>query len=133
MRLAEDQVKEAYEEIRRLVAERSHYSTTWWIDDRATPADLADRLLAVGLRPAEEPRLEAHGTTGLALVAEPPAVKGVPAREVESVEEWLQAAEIGNDVFGARQRGPDVATDPRAARLRGGRGARRVLIGDNFR
>jgi hypothetical protein len=100
LRLAEDEVETTYEEIRRLVAERNHYNTTWWIDDRATPADLTERLRALGLRPAEEPRLEPHGT-GLALVSEPPAVEGVAAREVESVQEWIQAAEIGNEVFGA--------------------------------
>jgi hypothetical protein len=100
VRLAEDEVEETYEEIRRLVAERNHYNTTWWIDDRATPPDLTERLAALGLRPAEEPRLEPHGTA-LALLVEPPAVGGVTAREVESLDEWIQAAEIGNEVFGA--------------------------------
>jgi len=100
LRLAEDEVEETYGEIRRLVAERKHYNTTWWIDDRATPADLTERLRALGLRFGEEPRLEPHGT-GLALVAKPPAVEGIPAREVETLEEWIQAAEIGNEVFGA--------------------------------
>ena len=100
LRLAADDVERTYEEIRRLVAERKHYNTTWWIDDRAAPVDLTERLIALGLRPAEEPRLEPHGT-GLALVAEPPAVEGATAREVESLEEWIQAAEIGNEVFGA--------------------------------
>jgi hypothetical protein len=95
LRLAEDEVEETLEEIRRLVAERNHYSTTWWIDERATPPNLTERLVALGLRPAEEPRLEPHGT-GLALLAEPPAVEGVTARKVESLEEWTQAAEVGN-------------------------------------
>jgi hypothetical protein len=98
LRLAADEVEGTYEEIRRLVAERNHYNTTWWIDDRATPPDLTERLVALGLRPAEEPRLEPHGT-GLALLAEPPAVEGVTAREVESLEDWIQASEIGNEVF----------------------------------
>ena len=98
LRLAADEVEGTYEEIRRLVAERNHYNTTWWIDDRAAPVDLIERLIALGLRPAEEPRLEPHGT-GLALLAEPPTVEGVTAREVESQEEWIQASEIGNEVF----------------------------------
>ena len=100
LRLAEDEVDETYVEIGRLVAERNHYNTTWWVDDRASPPDLTERLVALGLRPAEEPRLEPHGT-GLALVSEPQAVENATAREVESLEQWIQAAEIGNEVFGA--------------------------------
>jgi hypothetical protein len=110
LRLAEEEVEETYEEIRGLVAERNHYSTTWWVDDRATPADLTERLLSLGLRPAEEPRLEPHGT-GLALVGEPPAVDGVVAREVATLEEWREAADIGNEVF-------DVPASDREAQRR---------------
>lgn len=98
LRLAEDEVEETVEEIRGLVAERNHYSTVWWVDDRATPSDLTEHLVALGLRPAEEPRLEPHGTA-LALLAEPPAVEGVTAREVQTLEEWCEAAEVGNEVF----------------------------------
>lgn len=110
LRLAEDEVEETFGEIRGLVAKRGHFNTTWWIDDRATPAELTERLLALGLRPAEEPRLEPHGT-GLALLAEPPAVEGVLAREVETLEEWNEAGEVGNEVF-------DVPMDDREAQRR---------------
>lgn len=100
LRLAEDEVESTYEEIRGLVADRNHYSTAWWIDDRATPPDLTQRLLALGLRRGEEPRLEPHAT-GLALIVEPPAVEDVTAREVETLEEWSQGGEVANEVFEA--------------------------------
>jgi hypothetical protein len=116
LRLAEDEVEETYEEIGGLVAERNHYNTTWWIDDRATPADLTERLRALGLRPAEEPRLEPHGT-GMALLEEPPGVEGVTARAAETLAEWNLAAEIGNEVFAVPEEDREAQRKTSAARF----------------
>jgi GNAT superfamily N-acetyltransferase len=116
LRLVEDEVEDAYEEIRGLVAARDHYNTTWWVDDRATPPDLTERLLALGLRFGEEPRLEPHGT-GMALLSEPPAVEGIAARVAETIEEWNLAADIGNDVFGIRKQDREVQRKTASARF----------------
>jgi hypothetical protein len=99
LRLDPEEVEWTIAEIQTLIRERNHHSTTWWVDDRATPPDLVERMLALGFKPGEEPRNEPRAT-GLALVEEPPAVDGVDVRPVENVEEWWQAAEIANEVFG---------------------------------
>jgi hypothetical protein len=116
LRLPDDAVEQTYREVRAIVADRKHYNTTWWIDDRATPPDLTERLLALGLRFGEEPRFEPHGT-GMALLKQPPAVEGVTARAAETLEEWNLAAEIGNEIFGVPEEDREAQRKTSAARF----------------
>lgn len=101
VRLADGAVAAGLEEARRLAAEHDHAPPTWWLGESATPAGVRERLLDLGLCPAEPPMQEPE-ITAMALV-EPPrgeAPPGVEARAVESFDEYVAARELEMDVFG---------------------------------
>jgi GNAT superfamily N-acetyltransferase len=101
LRLDPDEVAETLAEVRALVGERGHREAAWWVGSSATPGDLADRLLAHGLRPADDPGWEPHATA-MVLVDEPPlATTGIEARRVETFDEFALANRIAGDAFGA--------------------------------
>jgi GNAT superfamily N-acetyltransferase len=92
---------------------RGHRDLTWWVGDSATPADILDRLPALGVVvDAEEPVL-----TGMVATSPPPGADGVEVRPVETLEDYLAALEIDWDVWGT----------PEAERVE-----RRVLEAERF-
>jgi hypothetical protein len=100
IRLGPDEVESALERVRALARERQRPRVTWWLGNSSTPEDLEERLLAFGLERASMPIHEpVYGA--LALV-HPPAGSsaGVTARQVETYEEFLRAAEIAFVAFG---------------------------------
>lgn len=100
IRLGPEEVEEALAQVRTLARERKRPRVTWWIGDSATPHDLEERLLALELEHAAMPIHEPlYGA--LALV-HPPAgsSEGVVARQIESYEEFLTAADIAHEAFG---------------------------------
>jgi hypothetical protein len=89
-----DDVEPLVQEVRRLVP--SAKSLTWWIGPSARPHDLADRLLALGLRTPDT------GATlhALALTTAPPAgPPGIEVTKVESYDDQLEAVEVMWDAF----------------------------------
>jgi GNAT superfamily N-acetyltransferase len=100
IRLEPEGVEDALEEVRALARERGRPRVTWWIGDSATPADVEERLLALGLELAAMPIHEpVYGA--LALVEAPSgSSEGVVARQIESYEEFLTSAEISHEAFG---------------------------------
>jgi hypothetical protein len=95
LRLGPDEVEAALGEVRALVpAEKTQ---TWWLDADATPADLDERLVALGLqRPAD------GGDVVHALVCtDEPATgpAGVSVRTVETFDEHLAATELQWELF----------------------------------
>ncbi len=60
----------------------------WWAGWSATPGDLAERLLALGLVPGDPPLLAA-----MTLRREPPAEPSVDVRRIETLAEQLEALE----------------------------------------
>ncbi|HEY6017031.1 MAG TPA: hypothetical protein VIU16_09615, partial [Gaiellaceae bacterium] len=98
LRLTAGEVEAAVAEVRALTA-GEEWPTGWWIGESATPDDLAERLLALGMRRATDPTWEPVGTA-MAAVTPPPAASGVEARRVESYEEFAAASEIGWEAFG---------------------------------
>lgn len=77
----------------------------WWAGWHATPADLPERLLALGFEADdEEPVL-----TGMTCAVEPPAAPGVEVRAIGSLEEQLEALEVDWAVW-------DVSPEERALR-----------------
>ena len=74
---------------------RRHREVTWWVGDSATPADLAEQLLELGVVvDDEEPVL-----TGMTATAAPPAPEGIEVRGVESRDDYLAALEIDWEVW----------------------------------
>jgi hypothetical protein len=87
---------ETIAEIRALTHERKRAPRVdWWVGSSATPEDLAERLVALGLT------RERELTAAMVCVEEPPAVEGVVARPVETLEEYSEAQRIGHVAFGA--------------------------------
>jgi hypothetical protein len=84
-------------EVRALVRTHGKPGCTWEVGSSATPHDLVDRLLVLGMERDGEPI-----ATGMVLDREPrwPAVSGVTARRVESVDEMETAARIAGTAFG---------------------------------
>jgi GNAT superfamily N-acetyltransferase len=100
LRLSEENVETALASVRALANERNRPFATWWIGDSATPADLDQRLLGLGLQPSELPVAEPR-YAALALVRPPAGPAGdIAARRVESFEEFAEATDIAQDVFG---------------------------------
>ncbi len=98
LRLPDLGVEEAVAEIRGIVRSHGRSACTWEIGGSATPADLRERLLALGCVPDREPY-----AVGMALRAEPvwsPA-SGVTARRVETLDEMRTAIRIAAAGFDA--------------------------------
>jgi hypothetical protein len=94
-RLAVDQVEATVEEVRGLLRERGRKSTQWEVGSKATPADLVDRLLALGMVRDKEPFAAAL------VLTQPPtsAPSGVVARRVETFAEYVTANEVQMKAF----------------------------------
>lgn len=105
-RLSAEDVEDARVEIRAWFAERGRSAYAWEIGSSATPSDLADRLLELGLVEDEEPI-----QMGMALTSPPaePAPAGIDVRRAESPEERHLAAEIASKVFGTPLQGQPPA------------------------
>lgn len=95
-------VEEAVAWTRAESRRREHRDLTWWVGGSATPSDVVEQLLALGLHVDEdEPRL-----TGLVSTAAPPGVPGVEVRRIETLDEYLAALEVDWEVWktGAAER-----------------------------
>lgn len=96
LRLDPDGVPDAVHEVREVFASRGRQACTWEVGDSATPADLAERLTAVGMRPDDEPL-----AVGMVLDEPPPRPEtDLHVRPVETVEDALAATEIQIECFG---------------------------------
>ncbi|MGH2995934.1 MAG: hypothetical protein ACRDON_06140 [Gaiellaceae bacterium] len=96
LRLAPGSVATTVDEIRALVRKRGGRGLTWEVGTPATPPDLADRLLALGMVPAREPVAVA-----MALREAPsPAPAGVTVFRVETVDAFRTYVSITHEVFG---------------------------------
>lgn len=103
VRLEPETVAETLAEIRALVAEHGHREAMWWVGPSATPSDVVDLLRSHGLVPDERPGSEPHAAS-LVLDKEPPAVDGVVARRVASLEEFKLGNTITAEAFDAPMR-----------------------------
>jgi hypothetical protein len=103
-RLQADEVEEVRAELHKILRKRGRTGLTWEIGTHATPGDLTDRLLALGLVDDEPTPL----AVGMVLTDPPPASPpGVEVRRAETAEERLASARIAAIAFG----GP-VPTEP---------------------
>lgn len=109
-RLRLGDVEEAVAWVRAETRRRGAGRLEWWVGWTATPPNIAERLVELGLVPDdEEPTL-----TGMTCETEPPAAPHVDVRPIETLEQYLAAVEVDWDVWGL---GPDERAD-RAGRER---------------
>jgi hypothetical protein len=90
LRLRPEEVEETVAEIRART--EGVGTVTWSVGSSATPADLPERLRALGLGDPEPPLDPV--VAALALAVEPPAVDGVEVRTVESFDDFLAGLAI---------------------------------------
>jgi Fe2+ transport system protein FeoA len=92
----DDDLKGTVAEIRAMLDERGRMERTWEIGSSATPPDLTERLLAMGMVPDREPY-----AVGMVLDAPPdPGPAGVEVRRVSSKEDFVAATRIAMESFG---------------------------------
>ncbi len=118
IRLEPDQVARAVEEVRALLRARGLDEVSWWVGERSTPGDLAERLEQLGLEPEDPP-----GLTTLAIARPPAGEPTVEVRRVESLEDYLTALEIDWASF-------DVPAGERAERRIAARLAWPLIVAD---
>jgi len=96
-RLREDEIEPVREEIHSILRARGRTVCTWEIGSSATPADLVERLLDLGLVD-DEPTPVAVGMVLTESPADPPA--DVEVRRATTTEEHVAAARIAAVAFG---------------------------------
>jgi GNAT superfamily N-acetyltransferase len=97
-RMRADEVEGVRADIHRLLRARGRTSCTWEVGTHATPADLVERLLSLGLVDDDPIPL----AVGMVLTDEPLAAPAaVEVREVSTDEERLASARIAAVAFGS--------------------------------
>ncbi|HEY0416581.1 MAG TPA: GNAT family N-acetyltransferase [Gaiellaceae bacterium] len=89
------EVEEAVAWVREAARERALDGLDWWVGWSATPADLAGRLLALGLVP--DPTEQT--LTGMTCETPPPEAPDVDVRRIETLEQQLAALEVDWEVW----------------------------------
>lgn len=94
-RLEGDEVESMVAEVRDLLGRLERPSSTWEVGDSATPADLTERLQALGMVPDREPL-----AVGMVLTEAPaPAPPEIEVVRVETVEDYLAAVGVMHEAF----------------------------------
>jgi Fe2+ transport system protein FeoA len=109
-RLHADEIEEVRAELHEIILGRGRTGLTWEVGTHATPDNLTDRLLALGLVD-DKPTPLAIGM----VLTEPPAQAptDVEVRRAETAEEHLAAAKIAAIAFGGPEPNEaDVPDDP---------------------
>jgi hypothetical protein len=104
LRLREDELADAIADADAFMHETGIGRTSWWLTERSTPGEEA--FLAAGLQRREGDYLHA----AMVLTREPPAVEGIEARQVETLEEYAESRRLALDAFAnPNQRNPSEA------------------------
>lgn len=112
LRLQPDAIEATVEEVHALLSERGRDTCTWEVTTSATPADLRERLLTLGMVPDREPYAVA-----MVLDTEPPrGPAGVEARPVHTFDEYCAADDVQIRAF---EDSPQQESEYRALREQG--------------
>jgi hypothetical protein len=95
IRLREGDVEDALETARSLGRVHGCVRASWWLSEHSTPADLEEALIALGLRRVEGD----YELDGMCLAVQPPAVEGIEARRVRTLDEYVQARTLQFEAF----------------------------------
>lgn len=97
-RIPETGVERVVDSVRRLLsAERR--KAVWFVPDAASPAGLVQRLLALGMKPAADPR----SARLVCVHPPPPGPDDVVARPVATFEEYLATRLVAADTLGLNE------------------------------
>jgi hypothetical protein len=94
LRLSPERVEPALAEVRSRLAGLGLDECSWWVGELSEPADLVERLDALGLGPDDPPAL-----TTLTLGEAPAGEPTVETRRVETLADQLVALELDWEVF----------------------------------
>jgi hypothetical protein len=92
IRLAEDELDVALADVDAFLAETDTKIASWWLTERSTPDE--DAFVRAGLTRNEDDYLHA----AMLLTRAPPASE-IEAREVKSLDEYVEARRLARDVF----------------------------------
>ncbi len=95
-----DDVPAALEDARALLQSRGRDRAVWFVTPSSRPVGLLERLQECGLEIADEPPWELRYASMALLEPPEPGPDDVVARPVATFEEYLQAAQLDEDVFG---------------------------------
>lgn len=118
IRLEQGDLEDAVADVRELLAARGLDEVTWWVGERSTPADVGERLVALGLTPDDPEQM-----TTLAIETEPAGAPQVAVRKVERLEDYLTALEIDWAAF-------DLPAEQRQERRAAARAAWPLIVAD---
>jgi GNAT superfamily N-acetyltransferase len=95
LRLTPDTVAETVDEVHAILRERGRGACSWEVGSAATPPDIRDRLLALGMSPDRDPHAIAM------VLMEPPAQTAgeVDARPIATLEEYVAAERVARIAF----------------------------------
>ena len=111
-RLGAGAVPDAVQAARAWFRDRGRAHFGWAVADTATPADLGERLLDLGLQATERDSVY----VGMVLEDEPPGTPGVEVRRVETFEDKVAADELSFDSFGLTEEERTAAREGRRER-----------------
>ena len=124
-RLEPDAVAGAVEDARSWFRERGRARFTWAVAATATPLDLPDRLLELGLEPNEEDPVFA----GMVLEHEPSGTPGVEVRRVQTFDDMVALEETAMESFRLSEEDREATRQGRSERWERAQGNR---SGDDF-
>jgi hypothetical protein len=97
--LDEAEIEHVVGAVRELLAADGRSKAIWTVSEAAKPADLAERLLALGMQPNDEPGVEERHAEMVCFQAPPPGPPGINAREAETFEEFSAGMLVVTDAF----------------------------------
>jgi predicted N-acetyltransferase YhbS len=117
-RLEPEDVPGVVEAARAWFRDRGRARFGWGVADTATPADLAERLLDLGLVPNDDDPVFA----GMVLEHEPPGTPGVEVRRVETFDDMVALEETAMESFGLPEDDREATRRGRRERWQRGQG-----------
>jgi GNAT superfamily N-acetyltransferase len=110
-RIADSRVEQVVEAVRRLARAEQREQTLWFVPEAASPDDLAQRLLALGMKPNDLPGADPRGAQMVCIEAPPPGPADLVARPAATFDEFLAALFIVVDSFGMDDAIREAMTD----------------------
>jgi hypothetical protein len=98
-RIEESRVEQLVDEVRWFLRAEGREKAVWFVPEAASPSDLAERLTALGMTPADVPGVEPRGAAMVAVEPLPPGPPDVVARRATSFDEFLAAQMVAADSF----------------------------------
>lgn len=99
-RVEESRIEQVVDAVRRVARAEQLERALWFVPEAASPERLARRLLALGMRPNDQPGADPRSALMVCVDAPPAGPLEVVARRAETFEEFLAAQLALVDAFG---------------------------------